>query len=129
VSAFADLDAALDTRYEQSLAALGPAGDPDPFDGQGVIGMHAVERILFAPGIPQPVIDLESTLPGRLPAAWPATANQLPGNLMHLCPFRCCQRRGALLRTRSGIVRSPGQCLSETSWSPVASQIRSSRRT
>ena len=42
---FPALDESMDSRYEDLLAG----GDPDPFDGQGVTGMHAIERILFAP--------------------------------------------------------------------------------
>src|SRR5881628_2638432 len=36
VSLFPGVDVALDARYEEMLAKLGPAGDPDPFDGRGV---------------------------------------------------------------------------------------------
>jgi iron uptake system component EfeO len=74
--AFPDLDAALDSRYDELLAALAPAGDVDLFDGQGVIGMHAVERILYAPDTPAAVVAQESQLAGYAPAAWPASADQ-----------------------------------------------------
>ncbi len=75
---FAMLDEAMDSRYEDMVMALGAAGDPDPFDGEGMIGMHAVERILYAPG-PQSVADYEATLgmpPGYQPAAWPSSDEQ-----------------------------------------------------
>ncbi len=52
----------------------GGQGDPTPFDGTGVTGMHGIERILFANVIPQTVIDFESTLPGYSPASFPLTA-------------------------------------------------------
>ena len=73
---FSDLDAAIDSRYEDMLQAL-PAGDPDPFDGQGMIGMHAIERILYAPG-PMAVADHEKTVAGAnyAAAAWPTSDAQ-----------------------------------------------------
>ena len=70
---FPDIDGAIDARYDDFLADLGEDGDQDLFDDEGVTGMHAIERILFAKDIPESVIKLESTLPGYKPAAWPAT--------------------------------------------------------
>jgi iron uptake system component EfeO len=70
---FPDLDTSMDSRYEELLAPLGATGDPDPFDGVGITGMHAVERILYAPVTPLAVIAYESSLAGSLTAAWPAT--------------------------------------------------------
>jgi iron uptake system component EfeO len=69
---FPDLDRSIDSRYEDMLGQAGGAPDPDPFDGQGDTGMHAVERVLFAPG-PMEVVAYESTLGGYQPAAWPAS--------------------------------------------------------
>lgn len=73
---YPDLDDALDQRYESFLAALGPSGDTDLFDATGVVGMHAVERILFAPSTPPAVMAREAMLPGYQQAAWPATESQ-----------------------------------------------------
>ncbi|HVT07062.1 MAG TPA: EfeM/EfeO family lipoprotein [Polyangia bacterium] len=70
---FPDIDASIDSRYDDFLAGL-PAGDSYLFDDQGVTGMHAVERILFSDVTPQRVIAYESTLTGYVPAAFPATA-------------------------------------------------------
>jgi len=70
---FPELDAALDERYDGFLEGLNGMGDPDAFDGEGVIGMHAVERILWSDSIPPGVTRVESTLPGYRPAAWPQT--------------------------------------------------------
>lgn len=70
---FPDIDASLDARYDDFLASLGANGDADLFDGHGVTGMHALERILFSDQITQKVIDFESTLPGYKAAAFPAT--------------------------------------------------------
>jgi iron uptake system component EfeO len=70
---FPDIDGAIDARYDDFLADLGEEGDQDLFDAEGVTGMHAIERILFAKDIPASVIKLESTLPGYKAAAWPET--------------------------------------------------------
>ena len=70
---FPELDAALDARYEEALARLGSRGDRDLFDGRGVTGMHAIERILFAPVIRRDVIAYERTLDGYVAAAYPAS--------------------------------------------------------
>lgn len=73
---FADLDATMDSRYEDFLLALGPQGDPYLFDANGVIGMHAIERILFASVTRPEVVAFESALPGYKQAAYPATDNE-----------------------------------------------------
>lgn len=72
---YPDLDDALDQRYDALLAGLS-AGDNDLFDSNGVIGMHAVERILFAPAIPAAVAAREAMLPGYVPASWPSSEAQ-----------------------------------------------------
>jgi iron uptake system component EfeO len=71
---FPDIDAAIDARYEDFLESLAPNGDQDLFDGEGVTGMHAIERILFVNTTPASVISVESSLPGYKAAAFPATA-------------------------------------------------------
>jgi iron uptake system component EfeO len=70
---FPDIDLAIDARYDDFMEELSPNGDQDLFDDQGVTGMHAIERILYAPTTPADVIALESTLEGYKAAAWPAT--------------------------------------------------------
>ncbi|HEV8551739.1 MAG TPA: EfeM/EfeO family lipoprotein [Polyangiaceae bacterium] len=82
---FPDIDGAIDARYDDFLAELGDEGDQDLFDGEGVTGMHAVERILFAPDIPESVTRLESTLKGYEPAAWPATDEEALEFKSELC--------------------------------------------
>jgi iron uptake system component EfeO len=82
---FPDIDVAIDARYDDFLEQLGPTGDPDPFDGKGVIGMHAIERILFAPSIKPFVIAIEASLPGYSAAAWPATEEQALEFKQQLC--------------------------------------------
>ena len=76
VPMFAELDAALDRRYDEYLAQGDPAGDHDLFDATGVIGMHGIERILYAPEIRPEIIAAESVLPGYEPAAYPASDAQ-----------------------------------------------------
>ncbi len=68
---FPDLDHALDARYDDFLADGGP--DADPFDGAGVTGLHAAERILYSDVTPPSVVALGKTLVGYAPARFPAT--------------------------------------------------------
>ena len=70
---FPDFDVSIDARYDDFLVEAQGMVDENPFDGEGVTGMHAIERILYAPEIPQHVIDFESVLDGYAPAAFPAT--------------------------------------------------------
>jgi iron uptake system component EfeO len=81
---FPDTDAAIDARYEDFLEGK-PNGDQDLFDSEGVTGMHAVERILFANQTPATVIEVESSLPGYRAAAWPATEAEARAFKNELC--------------------------------------------
>jgi iron uptake system component EfeO len=74
--AFAGFNVSMDARYEDFLPGLGPTGDDNPFDGTGVVGMHAIERILFAAEIRPEIVAFESSLPGYKPAAYPATDHE-----------------------------------------------------
>jgi iron uptake system component EfeO len=69
---FPDVDDQLDGRYEKLLGD----GDPNPFDGTGVIGMHAIERILYSTSIRPEIVSFESTLTGYKEAAYPATDDE-----------------------------------------------------
>jgi len=82
---FPDIDGAIDARYDDFLADLGQEGDQDPFDGEGVTGMHAIERILFVSTTPKSVVTLESSLPGYKAAAWPETDEQALEFKQELC--------------------------------------------
>lgn len=64
-----ELGAALDTRYDGVLES-GPDGYL--FDDLGFVGLHAVERILWADRVPKKVVTFESSLAGYVPAAFPA---------------------------------------------------------
>ena len=70
---FAGLNETMDARYEDML---GRNGDSYLFDADGVIGMHAIERILFAPSIRREVLEFESKLDGYQAAAYPATDDE-----------------------------------------------------
>lgn len=83
---FPDIDTSIDARYDAFLADLAAqGGDKYLFDDQGVTGMHAVERIIFADVIPARVVEFEKTLPGYLPAAMPATAVEAADFKNKLC--------------------------------------------
>jgi iron uptake system component EfeO len=71
---FPESDVAADSRYETFVTEIGKAGDLDPFDDRGVVGMHAIERILWADAIPSAVIAFEKGLPGYRQPGFPATA-------------------------------------------------------
>lgn len=83
---FPDIDVSIDARYDDFLASLGPTGDQNLFDDQGVTGMHAIERIVYAPDTPQSVKDFEATLPGNVPASFPTTEQQASDFKNKLCP-------------------------------------------
>jgi len=82
---YPDLDTSLDARYDDFLSTLGAGGDSDLFDDQGVRGMHAIERILYADVTPASVVAFEKTLPGYVAAAWPATEAQAAEFKNELC--------------------------------------------
>jgi iron uptake system component EfeO len=70
---FQGLDVSTDERYDAFIEA---EPDDDLFDGEGVTGMHAIERILWAGEHPKRVIKFESALPGYKAAAFPATKKE-----------------------------------------------------
>jgi iron uptake system component EfeO len=70
---FSELDTSTDARYDAFVAV---APDDDLFDGEGVTGMHAIERILWAGEHPPRVVAFESALDGYVKAAFPSTEKQ-----------------------------------------------------
>lgn len=70
---FPDLDASTDERYDGFLAE-GP--DDYLFDDEGVIGVHAIERIVWSDRVPAEVVTFEEGLPDYTPAAFPANATE-----------------------------------------------------
>jgi iron uptake system component EfeO len=73
---FPESDLATDARYDDFLMRIGGAGDADPFDAQGVIGMHAIERVLWSDAIPPEVMQFEQALPGYRAAAFPRSRGE-----------------------------------------------------
>jgi iron uptake system component EfeO len=82
----------LDARYEQALEA-GP--DPDPFDQRGFIGLHALERVLWAERVPAAVLAYEGTLEGALAPAFPASKDEATRFRDELCA-RAVEDTGAV---------------------------------
>jgi iron uptake system component EfeO len=82
---FPDVDNSIDARYDDFMDQLAGYGDPNPFDGEGVTGMHAIERILYADVIPPNVVALESHLPGYAPAAFPSNETEASDFKTKLC--------------------------------------------
>ncbi len=75
---FPDLDVSMDERYDGFLNELPMRRDDDLFDGEGVTGMHAVERILWANETPAVVVDFERRAAGAgyVAGAFPANESQ-----------------------------------------------------
>jgi iron uptake system component EfeO len=65
---FMGLDVSTDERYDGFIEE---EPDDDLFDGEGVTGMHAIERILWAGEHPAKVIEFESALDGYREAEFP----------------------------------------------------------
>jgi iron uptake system component EfeO len=71
---FGGLDVSTDARYDDFIAE---APDSNLFDGQGVTGVHAIERILWSNAIPASTLAFEEGLGDRYsPAAFPATLKE-----------------------------------------------------
>ena len=70
---FGDYDASTDERYDGFLET---APDTDLFDGVGVTGVHAIERILWAGQAPASVVDFESGLTGYVAASFPSNLTE-----------------------------------------------------
>jgi iron uptake system component EfeO len=83
---FPSIDNSIDARYDDFLTQLeAQGGDPDLFDGTGVTGMHAIERILYANVIPARVVNFEMSLPGYVAASFPTTTAEANEFKTKLC--------------------------------------------
>ena len=71
---FADEQLGIDGRYEVYMTS--GERERNPFDDRIVVGLHAVERILWYDSIPQYVLDFEDGIPLGFRAALPADASQ-----------------------------------------------------
>lgn len=80
---FPELDASTDERYDGFLET---AGDAYLFDADGVTGVHALERILWADSIPDAVRTFEEGLGSKYVApAFPASAQEAQDYKTKLC--------------------------------------------
>lgn len=70
---FPDVDVAIDERYDGFLETM---ADLYLFDGTGVTGVHAIERILWSDQTRTEVIDFEKGLKGYKAAAFPKTRQE-----------------------------------------------------
>lgn len=82
---FPETDFAVDARYDDYLAEIGPQGDSDLFDDEGVTGLHGIERILWSRETPDSVIKFEASLPGYKKAAFPSTEQEASDFKEKLC--------------------------------------------
>lgn len=73
---FPESDVATDARYDDFLMVLGATGDATPFDDSGVVGMHAVERVLWADAVPKETVAFETGIPGYKAAAFPGNQTE-----------------------------------------------------
>lgn len=80
---FRELDYSTDQRYDAFLADHG--ADHNLFDDQNVIGVHALERILWSDEIPERVKTFEMGLNGYEEAAFPATMEEADDFKNKLC--------------------------------------------
>ncbi len=83
---FPSIDNSIDARYDDFLTQLeAEGGDKDLFDGTGVTGMHAIERILYSNVTPARVVSFEMALPGYVAASFPTTTAQANEFKTKLC--------------------------------------------
>ena len=70
---FPNYDVSTDERYDGFIET-----DPDEnlFDGEGVTGVHAIERILWAGEHTETVVEFESALPNYVEAAFPSDEDE-----------------------------------------------------
>lgn len=80
---FGELDYSTDQRYDAFLADN--QADTNLFDDQNVVGVHAIERILWSDLIPDRVKTFEMGLTGYKAAAFPATMQEADDFKNKLC--------------------------------------------
>jgi iron uptake system component EfeO len=79
---FPDLDHSLDQRYDGFITE---EADDYLFDGEGVTGVHGVERVLWSDSVDPAVLAFESALTGYVPAAFPQTDGEAADYRDGLC--------------------------------------------
>jgi iron uptake system component EfeO len=80
---FPDLDVSTDERYDGFLD--GSTTDENLFDDEGVTGIHAVERVLWADSAPAHVVTFEKGIKGYKAAAFPANEQEARDFKEKLC--------------------------------------------
>jgi iron uptake system component EfeO len=70
---FPEIHRRVDTDYDDLIAG---GADPSPFDDHGVIGLQAVERILWSNAIPANVDEHEASLENNFIARFPGDADE-----------------------------------------------------
>ncbi len=115
---FPDLGARLDNHYEDALVA-GP--DPDLFTGQGFIGLHAIERILWTGRIPASVVTFEASI-GYTPAAFPADKSEAARFRTGLCARFVDD--AAMLENRFGALSLDSSAAYEAALQLLAGQLK-----
>jgi iron uptake system component EfeO len=79
---FAGLDVSTDERYDGFIES---EPDENLFDDQGVIGIHAIERVLWSDATPERVVKFEKALDGYKEAAFPKTKDEAEAYKNKLC--------------------------------------------
>jgi iron uptake system component EfeO len=75
-------DVSTDERYDGFIATM---PDNDLFDDQGVVGVHAIERVLWSDSIPARVVAFESSLDGYVAASFPTNHDEADEFKNKLC--------------------------------------------
>lgn len=79
---FPHIDQSIDGRYEHEAELR---RDDDPFDDRGFVGMHAIERVLWASAIPAPADRFERALPGYVEPRTPSSTEEARAFREGLC--------------------------------------------
>jgi iron uptake system component EfeO len=79
---FPETDVAIDARFERYAEQH---LDARPFDGNGFVGMHAIERILWSDAIPPAALAFERPLTGYFVARTPESAPEATAFRDELC--------------------------------------------
>jgi iron uptake system component EfeO len=105
---FRDLDISLDERYDGFVTVHIKGRDANLFNGEGVTGMHAVERILWAKDIPSYVTEYERGIALNGEPLYDAAAEPKTEAEAHDFKAKLCERLVAdtqLLQTQWSTMR------------------------
>jgi iron uptake system component EfeO len=79
---FNGLDVSTDERYDGFIEEQ---ADDNLFDDEGVVGVHAIERVLWTGQAPERVVKFEEALPGYKAAAFPSNKTEADEFKNKLC--------------------------------------------